>query len=89
MWQRMVDATISLCNVSGDTEEQCGRTRVSPMQRDKLRHVRAHHARTMQWRVHGARARAAIRRAETANRAFDRVVVQMWKKRCRTIRSNG
>eukprot|EP00974_Lingulodinium_polyedra_P012256 1182408-Lingulodinium_polyedra.AAC.1 len=33
----------------------------------------------MKWRAHGARARGAFRHAENANRAFDRIFVQLSK----------
>eukprot|EP00974_Lingulodinium_polyedra_P095326 9237068-Lingulodinium_polyedra.AAC.1 len=41
-----------------------------------MRHARTHHARTSFWCEHGERARAALRRAEMANCAFDHVVAQ-------------
>eukprot|EP00974_Lingulodinium_polyedra_P032362 3116577-Lingulodinium_polyedra.AAC.1 len=43
----------------------------------------------MKWRAHGAHARNACCRAETAKRAFGRTVAQRFGKCCRTMRSNA
>eukprot|EP00974_Lingulodinium_polyedra_P067189 6502301-Lingulodinium_polyedra.AAC.1 len=43
----------------------------------------------MKWRAHSARARGAFRHAESANRAFDRIVVHHFGKCCATMRLNA
>eukprot|EP00974_Lingulodinium_polyedra_P011398 1100224-Lingulodinium_polyedra.AAC.1 len=61
--------TASPRNVARNAAQQCGHTRVRPLQRGEMRHARTPHARTIKWRAHGAYARDAFRRAETAKRA--------------------
>eukprot|EP00974_Lingulodinium_polyedra_P046660 4471612-Lingulodinium_polyedra.AAC.1 len=41
----------------------------------------------MKWRARGACVRGLVCRAKAANRAFDRVAVQRFEERCKTMRS--
>eukprot|EP00974_Lingulodinium_polyedra_P108531 10504400-Lingulodinium_polyedra.AAC.1 len=66
--RRTARLTAPLCSMCQNAARQCGQTRALPLQRGEMRHARAHHARTISWRAHGARARGAFRRAETASR---------------------
>eukprot|EP00974_Lingulodinium_polyedra_P069668 6743149-Lingulodinium_polyedra.AAC.1 len=49
----------------------------------------AQRARTMKSRAHGARVRGAFCHAETANRAFDNLVVYRFGKCCARMWSNA
>eukprot|EP00974_Lingulodinium_polyedra_P062024 5987740-Lingulodinium_polyedra.AAC.1 len=50
--RRNTRATASSRSVSRNAAQQCGQTRVSPLQRGEMRYARTHHARTIKWRAH-------------------------------------
>eukprot|EP00974_Lingulodinium_polyedra_P040595 3899411-Lingulodinium_polyedra.AAC.1 len=61
--------------------------RVSPFERGVMR--RARRACAVSWRARGVCACAVLRRAEAAERAFDRVSVQRFARRRAAMRSNA